>query len=240
MSASANPDIVTDGLVLCLDAADRKSYPGSGTAWTDRSGNANGTLINGPAFNSANGGSVVFDGSNDSVTHVYNSAFDMDTNGTIEVVFRCDSALTNSTNYRQSIWSHSTSGSLGLEIGGFSGCSINSTVGYRFLMHRQGNCFSAVSEANAWTQSEICHFVYTRDGSRGEKMFVNGAEITPQQTNGYTYSSGSSQCYLGIRQGTGGSQKLNGRIYKLGIYNKALTATEVLQNYNATKSRFRL
>ena len=79
MSANANPDIVTDNLVLCLDAGDRKSYPGTGTTWTDRSGNANGTLINGPTFNSANSGSIVFDGSNDSVTHVYNSNFDMDT-----------------------------------------------------------------------------------------------------------------------------------------------------------------
>ena len=66
MSAHANPDIVTDGLVLCLDAADKKSYPGSGTTWTDRSGNGNNsTLTNGPTFDSANGGSIVFDGSDD-------------------------------------------------------------------------------------------------------------------------------------------------------------------------------
>ena len=209
--------------------------------WKDRAGSNNGTLVNmsdQSNFSSEGRGSLIFDGSNDSVSHAYNSNFDMDTNGSIEVVFRCDSALTNSSDFRQTIWSHSTSGALGLEIGAFSGCSINSTVGYRFLMHRQGNCFSAASEANAWTQSETCHFIYTRDGSRGEKMFVNGLEITPQQTNGYTYASGSSECYLGSRQSSGGSQKLNGKIYKMSIYNKALTAAEVLQNYNATKGRF--
>jgi hypothetical protein len=56
-------NIITDGLVLLLDAANSKSYPGTGTTWTDlsRSGN-NGTLINGPTFNSGNGGSIVFDG----------------------------------------------------------------------------------------------------------------------------------------------------------------------------------
>ena len=68
MSLNHSPKIVTDGLVLCLDAASRKSYPGSGTTWFDRSGNGNnGTLTNGPTFSSDNGGSIVFDGTNDYV-----------------------------------------------------------------------------------------------------------------------------------------------------------------------------
>ena len=62
------PRIVTDGLVLCLDAGNRKSYPGSGTSWVDMSGNNNtGTLTNGPTFGGGNGGSIVFDGVNDFV-----------------------------------------------------------------------------------------------------------------------------------------------------------------------------
>ena len=64
-----SPKIITDGLVLALDAGNTKSYPGSGTVWTDLSGNNNtGTLTNGPTFNAANGGSIVFDGTNDYVT----------------------------------------------------------------------------------------------------------------------------------------------------------------------------
>ena len=64
-----NPKIVTDGLVLCLDAANPKSYPGSGTTWYDLSGNGNhGTLINGPTYNSDNKGSIVFDGIDDYVS----------------------------------------------------------------------------------------------------------------------------------------------------------------------------
>lgn len=64
--------IVTDGLVLCLDAANPKSYPGSGTAWMDLSGNGNnGTLTNGPTYNSGNKGSIVFDGVNDYVRTNY-------------------------------------------------------------------------------------------------------------------------------------------------------------------------
>jgi hypothetical protein len=64
MAIFNNPRIITDGLVLALDAGNPKSYPGSGTAWTDLSGNGNtGTLVNGTGYNSGNGGSLVFDGS---------------------------------------------------------------------------------------------------------------------------------------------------------------------------------
>ena len=60
--------IVTTGLQLYLDAGRTSSYPGTGTAWTDLSGNGrNGTLTNGPTYSSANGGSIVFDGTNDFV-----------------------------------------------------------------------------------------------------------------------------------------------------------------------------
>ncbi len=62
-----SPSIVTDGLVLCLDAANSRSYPGTGATWTDLKGGNNGTLENGPTFDAANGGSIVFDGTDDIV-----------------------------------------------------------------------------------------------------------------------------------------------------------------------------
>ena len=66
MALSHSPSIVTNGLVLCLDAANSKSYPGSGTTWTDLSGRGNnGTLVNGVGYNSGNLGSLVFDGVDD-------------------------------------------------------------------------------------------------------------------------------------------------------------------------------
>jgi len=69
MGLSHSPRIVTNGLVLCLDAGNRQSYPGSGTTWTDLSGNGkNGTLTNGPTYTSANVGAIVFDGVDDYVS----------------------------------------------------------------------------------------------------------------------------------------------------------------------------
>ena len=71
MPNNYGPRIVTDGLVLCLDAGNSKSYPGSGTAWNDLSRNGNNGTLNGPTFNSADRGSIVFDGTNDYVSTNY-------------------------------------------------------------------------------------------------------------------------------------------------------------------------
>ena len=80
MSYSKGPRIVTDGLVLYLDAGNSKSYPGTGTVWNDLSGNNNnGTLVNGPTFSSANKGSIVFDGVNDGC-NINNNSFINPTN----------------------------------------------------------------------------------------------------------------------------------------------------------------
>ena len=77
MALNHGPKLVTDGLVLWMDAADRTSYPGSGTTWTDLTRNGyNGTLTNGPTFSSANGGAIVLDGTDD---YVQNS-FSLDPN----------------------------------------------------------------------------------------------------------------------------------------------------------------
>ncbi len=68
MAGSSGPDLITNGLVLALDAADKNSYLGSGTSWYDLSGNGNtGALTNSPTFNSSNGGSIAFDGTNQCV-----------------------------------------------------------------------------------------------------------------------------------------------------------------------------
>jgi hypothetical protein len=95
MSAYGNPELVTDGLILYLDAGNANSYPGSGTTWTDISGNGNtGTLVNGPTFNSANGGSIVFDGINDYVTIPYSSTLNTPSGATYEFWLKNDGTKT--------------------------------------------------------------------------------------------------------------------------------------------------
>jgi hypothetical protein len=77
---SNGPTISTNGLVLALDAGDRNSYVSGSTTWNDLVGLNNGTLTNGPTFNSANGGSIVFDGTNDYVVVPESSSVDITTN----------------------------------------------------------------------------------------------------------------------------------------------------------------
>jgi hypothetical protein len=89
--------IVTDGLVLSLDAGNANSYPGTGTNWADLSGNGlNGTLVNGPTYNSANLGSIVFDGTNDHVTVANNSLLNPTTTISVAAYFNISSFGINS------------------------------------------------------------------------------------------------------------------------------------------------
>jgi hypothetical protein len=88
MAISRGPKIVTNGLVLALDAADRNSYPRSGTSWLDLSGNNNTcTLTNGPTFSNTNGGNIVFDGTNDYVTRS-SVATNLSAGVSMEMVFK--------------------------------------------------------------------------------------------------------------------------------------------------------
>ena len=88
MALSHSPSIVLDGLVLCLDAGNPKSYPGSGTNVSDLSGNGNnGTLVNGVGYNGSNLGSLVFDGSNDYADCGNNSILNVGNNITVNVWF---------------------------------------------------------------------------------------------------------------------------------------------------------
>ena len=101
MGCSSGPDIIEDGLVLCLDAASKRSYPGTGTTWTDLRGDNNGTLTNMDAsnFDQANGGSLTFDGTNEDVdVSIQNIAgFEF---GSISIWFNLDtSSATNELFY---------------------------------------------------------------------------------------------------------------------------------------------
>ena len=90
MSTKYSPQIVTSGLVLALDAANKVSYPGTGTTWYDLSGNGNtGTITNGPTFSNVNLGTIVFDGTNDYVSIPSTSNFNNGNNITVEAWVLC-------------------------------------------------------------------------------------------------------------------------------------------------------
>ena len=227
MGISGGPDIVQDGLVLALDAADRNSYPGSGTTWRDLSGNVNnGTLTNGPTFNTGSAGSIVFDGVDDYVSSFTSSISPVGTTRTI----LCFIYLT--TTSRTGIC-----GTRSLSGGGF-GFTINRTTAGNLTYYHTGGSLIEIAASltnNVWAQVGI---VYNATAATAA-LYKNGNQIGSTSTG---FSAEGATSYNGVigdeNQSVGTPFK--GNIALVQTYNRALSSTEILQNYNATKTRFGL
>tara|TARA_R100001509_G_scaffold164991_1_gene144584 strand:- start:44 stop:736 length:693 start_codon:yes stop_codon:yes gene_type:complete len=228
MALAHSPRIVTDGLVLALDAGNVKSYPGSGTTWTDLTGNSNnGTLNNGPTFSSDNGGSIVFDGTNDSVSVnnqldpiAYGLFADSSSEWTVSSFFNSD-ALANSN--------RAITGKAG-GVGGNATYVVFTTNSNLRVRLRGGTVEDiATISADIWY-----NVVVTWDGTTS-KSYLNGVFL---QNNAVGTKSKQAQNFsIGSAAG-GGNTRWDGKISQTLVYNRALTAAEVTQNYNALKGRY--
>ena len=224
MSGIVGNNIVRDGLVFVVDAADNKSYPGSGTIWYDRSGNGNnGTLTNGPTFNSANGGSIVFDGSNDIVLTSYkHSSGILSWSVWFKTNVLADGNYRNilsvpTPNYILMLLNNSSSNfgfwtSDGLGGTSLSTPTLSTGVWYNIVLVREGNSIT-----------------------NGYKTYVNSVFYGSANTG--TWASTDT---LSIGGRTDTTQYLNGNVSNVLIYNRALSASEILQNFTATRKRFNI
>ncbi len=232
------PKIVTNGLVLYLDAANKKSYPGTGTTWTDLSGfGNNGTLTNGPTFNSANGGSIVFDGVND-YTATNNYSLDFDTRS-----FTLIAWIKTSNNIQQGkIINKGQSSAFPVGSKGYSLRFYDRVV---FAVTDGVNSNNAsVTNINDVKQNQWCLLsgVCNRETST-VFLYVNGLINNSVPITVGSISNPNAELTIGnLRRGVYGqdSEFFAGNIAQVQIYNRALSASEVLQNYNATKGRFNL
>lgn len=220
------PRIITNGLVLSLDAADKLSYPGTGTTWKDLSGNGkNGTLTNGPTFSNVNGGSIVFDGVDD---YVITSNFTPNiTNKTLSVWVKLSSV---SQQGGGAITLQSTDGS------NFDSIVYNETnQGWGFGSN--GFLRTAWSNVKETSTSTWVNIVATYQ-NLNYNMYRNGLLIlntTSFNTLNFNFLSNS---LLGYRHLGGSGAFLSGNIAMASIYNRALSASEISKNFNATKTRF--
>jgi len=217
-------ELITDGLVFNLDAGDPRSYPGSGTVWTDLSGNGNtGTLTNGPTYSNANGGSIVFDGVNDYVSIPVPSQ--TVSNFTMSVWVKS----TNSADLRMA-FTHGTSTSnfLGIQVGLQGWIYAGSTNIYRN--------YSSVAPA-----VDITNLVLIYQGSSNSiSIYKNGLIQDLSSSVGTVPATITlSNFYLGMYLvGNTITQPMTGNIYSASAYNRALSAAEVAQNYDALKVRY--
>jgi hypothetical protein len=258
MAEVHGPKIVRDGLILTLDAGDINSYPGSGTAWNDVSGNgSNGTLISGPTFS---GRSLILDGTNDYVSITTNltqinniinsSPF------TFSSTFRLLSMpIVSAANVGGILMKGSYNPSSGLNII-FSGTSggYRSTAqiyyGLRNLTGTAGvtpgyglfneNSNSAIL-VGQWYKVDMVHeFAGT---THTLKLYING--VLDKQTTStnalYPINFQTTSTMSISDQVLGGNALfLNAEVATTQIYSRALTVQEIQQNYNATKTRFGL
>jgi hypothetical protein len=230
MSSLGGPNIVTSGLVLHLDAGNPKSYPGTGTIWYDRAANLNagvannGTLINGPVFNSGNGGSVVFDGVDDYVSISQNIN---PPNITLEFVYK---TLVNSPHEYLISNSRDCCGTYnGYELYTFNGRP-------RFQIWNSTNVGLSGTET---LTNQIYHVTATYNGSQ-LKIYQNGILTGTANSTLGIGNPPSFNLVIGAMGYGPAIYNLTGNIYTSKIYNRALSSQEVLQNYNATKSRYGL
>ena len=213
--------VITDSLILHLDAGNSSSYGGSGTTWTDLSGNSNnGTLTNGPTFDSNNQGSIVFDGSDDLVSISDSSSIDVTPTVTI-------SAWINPSGFGENNF-----GRIVDSEDSYNFFLDNSTVtsGIRYWPNA-GNAFSV---ANCVTLDEWANFVVVHSGSN-VTIYKNGVSIGTSSGIS-TLPSTSSGLFIG--NSDVGDRAFEGKISQVLVYSKALSASDVLTNYNRLKDRY--
>ena len=228
MAISYNPRIVTDGLVLCLDAGNPKSYPGTGTTWNDLSGLGNdGTLINSPGYTSTNGGGIAFDGTNDRGT--FTTPITSTSNQTYEIWTNAIASASAALGYGYLLHTNnanSTTGNSYMNIG------IRPTQQYFAAFNGAHDTMELGVTANT---SNIIQIVLTWDGST-QRAYANGISKNSKALTGTPQNFSTTTSFGDDKLTT--FRMIQGNIYSIKIYSRALTASEIQQNFNALRGRY--
>ena len=230
MGCSSGPDIIEDGLVLCLDAASKRSYGGSGTTWSNLAGSNDGILNNGPTFNTENGGSFAFDGTDDYVelSSLSTSLFG-DGNASLFCFLK---SYTSSAPY-----------STDSGIFGFGSSGLNNhytwTDGRAYLNTFRTNRIHTTNLiggiVNKGKPHAIC--ITTKNGGNWNFYQIQNENLVLRHTTSAgTFGMSDSQKKIGYSSSS--SYIFRGSFYNFMIYNKELSFEEIRQNYLSTKERF--
>lgn len=220
---------VTSGLVFNLQTA-----PSSGTTWTDASGNGyNATLQGTPTYVSNNGGGIRLNNLNytgtDYISVPYNIA---STTSTIEIV-----ASFNPTTHWATIWGNEA---YSFSRGYFAYMPNATTITW-------GSPTANTTNATITSSNSIRHWIFVINGT-SKSLYLNGTQLGTTVTLNNPSSYATSEFYFGARHqnsGTGPADRLNSSIsanqpvfYQMRVYNKALSGSEITQNYNAIKTTY--
>jgi hypothetical protein len=211
-----SPKIVTDGLSFCLDAANIKSYPGSGSTWTDVTGNNNGTIQNTSFVTHTSGLSLNFNEGNTAGTGYVEMGTVLATSYTKNIWFRTNAAGTNNL----------MSGTTG------SGTVLWASGGEQTIFSGHNGSWSQVSwDSGSSTGLRTWHNACVTYSSTDLKLYVNGILRSTGTSTDPTDLTLHIAAYAN-------QYELCGDISQASLYNRALTDTEVLQNFEALRSRY--
>jgi hypothetical protein len=229
MALGHGPTVVTQGLVLALDAADRNSYPGSGTTWTDLSGRGNtGTLVNGVGYNSGNGGSLSFDGVNDQVQIInYNQSLYH-----LNCWIYLNSTITQSSS--NGFFNYGSSLQPGVNFGSITGLVSDETLTILYEYPAGTYRRTSITEniSSGWNCINFnwngnSYDIYINSLSKTTTFGVSAGHVPLIYITNLIFGYGYSD-----------SGRFTGNIAQVSIYNRALTASEIQQNFNALRGRF--
>lgn len=226
-----SPSIVTDGLVLYLDAANIKSYPGIGSTWYDLSGNGNnGTLVNGPTYNSNNKGSISFDGVNDYINCGNSDTLNLKRTATLCVWFKLSNL---SFTWSPLISKMDSSGSI-----------MSRT--YAVFIYLTGVIYLIVADVTGQelavstpiTTNTWFNWVGVIDRDHGKLThYINGVKNNENSATRTTDAISHSNPVF-VNQGGSGYNNFSGEVPQVQVYNRVLSAAEIQQNFNATRGRY--
>jgi hypothetical protein len=221
------PPISETGLVLRLDAAEPISYPGSGTTWSDLSGNGNvGTLINGVGYNSINGGSFAFDGVDDLVIIPENNLLNTQ-RVSVEVWAKTNAISQNGFWFEK--------GNINTQ---YSLFQQGTTIIWRGNFGAGFVDFITLTTASFINTSNWFHIVATFISGQ-QFVYINGVLVGSNTLAG-TLATNTNGCSIGAYGGFNGARAYyyNGSIASVSVYNRALTPLEISQNFNAIRGRY--
>jgi len=225
MGTKYNPSIVRDGLVFAIDAANTRSYSGSGITVNGLVGGIGGTLINGVGFTSSNNGSFIFDGSDDYIAASGTNFPLSNSPRTLNIWFYTKSS-TWTTNSNNLFWYgtiNSTRQSFALDFDGYPKME--------FYTWADDILWNTFGPQEGWKNVQV-----TYDGNTTCRVYEAGILVTTKTLGAQLNTVLSSNVQIGAI--TSLSHYFDSNISQVSMYNRALTAQEILQNYNATKKRY--
>lgn len=223
-TASFSNNIVTDNLIVYLDAGNLSSYSGSGSVWTDLTGNANnGTLVNGPSFS---GGGINLDGSSQYIT-IPQSQVNFNTSTIVYVA-----KLSSSPNSRNTIFSQYYGGN-GAQMEWGSDGSLRSNFRQNSASTPENDAPNGGGQISANT---TYHITVTYNTGGIIRHYKNGVLLGSNTNSSQTNVNGGDLINVGRNSSAG--LYFKGLVYKVMIYNRVLHSAEIINNYYSVKARF--